>query len=672
MMCILQAIDKLSTWMQEKISSSYFFHSLDSLPTIMADALPVVGQEKTVDTMVLQQQQGSDDKDCNAAASEVQADSTASPPSSANGCALRLNELDENLLHSIFSFCEYATLANVLQVNRALRKFLQYDEWLWKDLLSRDFWPELAATSTTEDSTTTVMINDNRQQRRGIKFVVRVKRSNGNEDSEVPSRLFLPPLHNPTAATTIATTETTTTTIPPVINFPLLLSLVEQRKNVMVPMAIQESNIVCHAAFSEIQCANVERNENGNLTVVLVPAEGPKQQPHQQRAYRFSGHCGPSQRCLRANHPFVAPIQLKMYRQDIDLFIERPWKLPFVSPMLLNNKSDQRRHGQSQQLLQEIDITPRWVSYFEISLHPYQPPRPPRETIMEEDNNEAERVINDARARNRRGFQEEWFLRENHHPYEECTAIGLATGRFDSERKMPGWDRHSFGYHGDDGRLYHNTAFLPDGSLPRWPTFGVGDTVGCGLDYRNDGIFFTRNGVFLGYAFELDDTAPKHAPLYPVIGMDANCWVTCNFGRSGADPFVFDVSSMVSLSTINHLMHSLPNCRPWPSLERQAYLWDDSESDDSENSSVGSGSSSGSGSDSGSGSGSSSSDGDEDDDDSSTGSVYNSTDDDNEDDSQTSNDDGNDMDSESEVSYDEVMDGGDSTQPRSSHDQDGD
>ena len=33
--------------------------------------------------------------------------------------------------------------------------------------------------------------------------------------------------------------------------------------------------------------------------------------------------------------------------------------------------------------------------------------------------------------------------------------IGLATNKFDNETKFPGWDYDSYGYHGDDGALFH-------------------------------------------------------------------------------------------------------------------------------------------------------------------------------------------------------------------------
>jgi hypothetical protein len=116
----------------------------------------------------------------------------------------------------------------------------------------------------------------------------------------------------------------------------------------------------------------------------------------------------------------------------------------------------------------------------------------------------------------------------------ECVAIGLANEIFDWKKRMPGWDKNSYGYHGDDGGIFHGKGDM----LRRFgPTYGVGDTVGCGIDYANQGIFFTINGQFLGYAW-------KHVnlqqPLRPTIGIDTHTPISCNFGER---PFVFDVST---------------------------------------------------------------------------------------------------------------------------------
>ena len=41
------------------------------------------------------------------------------------------------------------------------------------------------------------------------------------------------------------------------------------------------------------------------------------------------------------------------------------------------------------------------------------------------------------------------------------------------------------------------------------PSFGAGDVVGCGLDYRSRTIFYTLNGVHLG---QLSVTTTTHSP----------------------------------------------------------------------------------------------------------------------------------------------------------------
>jgi hypothetical protein len=105
---------------------------------------------------------------------------------------------------------------------------------------------------------------------------------------------------------------------------------------------------------------------------------------------------------------------------------------------------------------------------------------------------------------------------------------------------MPGWDRQSFGYHGDDGGIFHSSG----GMVKQFgPKFGAGDTIGCGIDYVNQGIFFTLNGKFLGYGWTgVDEELLKH-DLYPVVGLDTNSPLFLNFG--GDEPFEFDLSSFI-------------------------------------------------------------------------------------------------------------------------------
>lgn len=115
----------------------------------------------------------------------------------------------------------------------------------------------------------------------------------------------------------------------------------------------------------------------------------------------------------------------------------------------------------------------------------------------------------------------------------DCVAIGLSTLSFNPRSKMPGWDNYSFGYHGDDGGIFHGHGDM----LRALANFGPGDTVGCGLEYSTRRIFFVKNGEFLGYAFENIDKEMVERGLYPTVGVDTECPIHVNFGQV---PFKFD------------------------------------------------------------------------------------------------------------------------------------
>jgi len=124
----------------------------------------------------------------------------------------------------------------------------------------------------------------------------------------------------------------------------------------------------------------------------------------------------------------------------------------------------------------------------------------------------------------------------------DCVAIGLSTADFPLHRFMPGWTSDSYGYHSDDGGLFHGRGQMLH---PYGPKFGPGDVVGCGVNYRpkkKDGvadgadIFFTLNGKLLGTAFQR-----VHGQLYPTVGIDARVTVEFNWGYEGG--FVFDLGS---------------------------------------------------------------------------------------------------------------------------------
>ena len=112
----------------------------------------------------------------------------------------------------------------------------------------------------------------------------------------------------------------------------------------------------------------------------------------------------------------------------------------------------------------------------------------------------------------------------NYYEYEiqskgaEC-AIGIGVGEMGYPlNRMPGWNRKSIGYHGDDGKLYHE-----NGRGDRFgPTCTEGDRMGCGVDFESEveygyhEVFFTKNGQLVGDPMRIK--RPVHG-LYPIIGL---------------------------------------------------------------------------------------------------------------------------------------------------------
>lgn len=121
-------------------------------------------------------------------------------------------------------------------------------------------------------------------------------------------------------------------------------------------------------------------------------------------------------------------------------------------------------------------------------------------------------------------------------------AIGLSSPKASIER-LPGWETESWAYHGDDGKSFFGESQGQGRSYG--PTYGVGDTVGCGVNFSTRSAFFTKNGVFLGTAF----SGLPDIQLYPSVGMKRQppVYLRTNFGQ---EPFVFDIDGMVKVSAL--------------------------------------------------------------------------------------------------------------------------
>jgi hypothetical protein len=194
---------------------------------------------------------------------------------------------------------------------------------------------------------------------------------------------------------------------------------------------------------------------------------------------------------------------------------------PFVAPYV----------ARVQNGIYHMDMTPRYMAYFEITILPRDVSQEPK---VEELRNRGNGPLDD-----RERLHMDRLIRTNQD--ECCVAVGLSTDYFGYSTRMPGWDPYSYGYHSDDGGIFHSR-----GAMIRvyGPTYNVGDTVGCGVNYENGGIFYTLNGNFLGYAWMNErKVMDRTLDLYPTVGIDSNDPIACNFGNER--PFMFNFAGFV-------------------------------------------------------------------------------------------------------------------------------
>jgi hypothetical protein len=100
--------------------------------------------------------------------------------------------------------------------------------------------------------------------------------------------------------------------------------------------------------------------------------------------------------------------------------------------------------------------------------------------------------------------------------------------------KIPGTSEGSWGYHASDGKKYGGSA---TGKI-YGPSYTTGDVIGCCVNFADNSISFTRNGIMLGVAFEgIFETSTN---LYCSVGLRTpGEKVSTNFGKN---PFVFDIA----------------------------------------------------------------------------------------------------------------------------------
>eukprot|EP00934_Nitzschia_sp_Nitz4_P005093 Nitzschia sp. Nitz4//scaffold141_size107518//99610//101178//NITZ4_004300-RA/size107518-processed-gene-0.94-mRNA-1//1//CDS//3329536360//5083//frame0 len=323
------------------------------------------------------------------------------------------------------------------------------------------------------------------------------------------AHVFVDAYHLPTAASSVASKT----------NIPLLLSLTPSNLPTTMDIALMKRPVR--------RLRSIPPSPPRSSQMEVCRTQDPS-----TVAVRYTGEVGLGDRCIRANNPLPRP------SQDTSAFslsslrdahavppvwnAERPrtrfydflcrtamammqYPRPFVAPYLKSENNWQ--------------VTPSLVAYFEVDiLH------------------SSEATTEENTTRHPASHRSFWGARRT-----ECVAIGLGTRSFQVHGRMPGWDSQSVGYHGDDGGVFHASG----GMLEQYgPTFGSGDTVGCGIDFVEQAIFYTLNGEFLGYALKHATTFCKlflEQDLYPVVGIDSHVPVSMNFGKT--KPFQFDLAA---------------------------------------------------------------------------------------------------------------------------------
>ena len=108
------------------------------------------------------------------------------------------------------------------------------------------------------------------------------------------------------------------------------------------------------------------------------------------------------------------------------------------------------------------------------------------------------------------------------HHSDLCVAVGLCTARFPLDGRMPGWDYHSCGFHGDDGFRFHGSGGNGN-AFAEARGFEPGSVVGCGVLFDSHKVFHhhanNNGGSVVFYTVDAQLVGPLILTLTPTLAL---------------------------------------------------------------------------------------------------------------------------------------------------------
>ena len=164
------------------------------------------------------------------------------------------------------------------------------------------------------------------------------------------------------------------------------------------------------------------------------------------------------------------------------------------------------------------------------------------------------------------------------HHSDLCVAVGLCTARFPLDGRMPGWDYHSCGFHGDDGFRFHGSGGNGN-TFAEARGFEPGSVVGCGVLFDSHKVFHhhTNNSGGSAVFYTVDAQLVGPLPLTPTPTLALALALTLTLALAltlTLTRWMVSSSALPSWCRISSAGDGLLRpCLLWPYLLRPYLLW---------------------------------------------------------------------------------------------------